>query len=70
MPTLQGLDSFYIIGNSTTLQACLALEYQQEDSIDNNDTHLQKRYQDKFHHNTKLTGTNESKTGLTNLTRK
>ena len=40
MPTLQGLDSFYIIGNSTTLQACLALEYQQEDSIDNNDTQL------------------------------
>ena len=35
MPTSQGLDLFYIIGNSTTLQADLTLECQQEDCIDN-----------------------------------
>ena len=35
MPTSQGLDSFYIIENSTTLQADLTLEFQQEDSISN-----------------------------------
>ena len=35
MPTSQGLDSFYIIENSTTLQADLTLECQQEDSIHN-----------------------------------
>ena len=34
-PNLQGLDSFYIVGNSTTLQADLTLECQQEDCIDN-----------------------------------
>ena len=38
MPTLQGLDSFYIIENSTTLQADLTLECQQEGSIDNIDS--------------------------------
>ena len=40
MPTLQGLDSFYIIENSTTLQADLTLECQQEGSIDNIDTQI------------------------------
>ena len=40
MPILQGLDSFYIIGNSTTLQADLTLECQQQDSIDNIDTQI------------------------------
>ena len=35
MPTSQGLDSFYIIENSTTFQADLTLEFQQEDSIYN-----------------------------------
>ena len=35
MPTSQGLDSFYIIENSTTLQADFTLECQQEDSIYN-----------------------------------
>ena len=40
MPTSQGLDSFYIIGNSTTLQADLTLECQQQDSIDNIDTQI------------------------------
>ena len=35
MPTSQWLDSFYIIENSTTLQADLTLECQQEDSIYN-----------------------------------
>ena len=35
MPTSQGLDSFYIIENSTTLQADSTLECQQEDSIYN-----------------------------------
>ena len=65
-PTLQGLDSFYIVGNSTTSQADLTLECRQEDSIDNTDTQI--RYQVKFHHHTKLTGTNKSKTGLTTST--
>ena len=40
MPTSQGLDSFYIIENSTTLQADLTLECQQEGSIDNIDTQI------------------------------
>ena len=40
MPTSQWLDSFYIIENSTTLQADLTLECQQEDSIDNIDTQI------------------------------
>ena len=40
MPTLQGLDSFYIIENSTTLQADLTLECQQEGSIDNIDSQI------------------------------
>ena len=35
LPTSQVLDYFYIIENSTTLQADLTLEYQQEDSIYN-----------------------------------
>ena len=35
MPTSQVLDYFYIIENSTTLQADLTLEYQQEDCIYN-----------------------------------
>ena len=40
MPILQGLDSFYIIGNFTTWQADLTLECQQQDSIDNIDTQI------------------------------
>ena len=40
MPTLQGLDSFYIIENSTTVQADLTLECQQEGSIDNIDSQI------------------------------
>ena len=40
MPTSQGLDSFYIIENSTSLQADLTLEYQKEDSIDNIDAQI------------------------------
>ena len=40
MPISQELDSFYIIGNSTTLQADLTLECQQQDSIDNIDTQI------------------------------
>ena len=35
MPASQGLDPFYIIENSTTLQADLTSECQQEDSIYN-----------------------------------
>ena len=40
MPTSQGLDSFYIIENSTTLQADLTLECQQEGSIDDIDSQI------------------------------
>ena len=70
MPTSQGLDSFYIIGTSTTLQADLTLECQQEESTDNIILRLQNRYKVKFHHHTKLIETNKSKTGLVTLTRK
>ena len=70
MPTSQGLDSFYIIGTSTTLQPDLTLECQQEESTDNIILRLQNRYKVKFHHYTKLIETNKSKTGLVTLTRK
>ena len=40
MPTSQGLDPFYIIEHSTTLQAYLTLECQQEHSIDNIKTQI------------------------------
>ena len=40
MPTWQGLNSFYIVGSSTTLQADLTLECQQEANIDNLDTQI------------------------------
>ena len=64
MPTSQGLNSVYIIGNSTTLQADLTLECQQED--------IQVTEQVSSHvpGHTKLTGTNKSKTSLTTLMRK
>ena len=42
MPTSQRLDSFYIIGNSTTLQVDLTLE-QEESSIYNIDTEIKKQ---------------------------
>ena len=37
---MQGLDSFYIIENSTTLEADLTLECQQQDSVYNIDTQI------------------------------
>ena len=40
MPISQGLDSFYIIENSTILQADLTLECQQEDSVYNINTQI------------------------------
>ena len=46
MPTWQGLNSFYIVGSSTTLQADLTLECQQEASIDNLDTQISEQVSD------------------------
>ena len=68
MPTSKGWDSFCIIENSTTVQADLTLECQQEDSIYNIVTQITKQV--KLHHHTKLTETNKLKTGLTILTHK
>ena len=39
-PTLQGLDSFYITGNFTTVQVDLTIECQQEDSIESIDAQI------------------------------
>ena len=68
MPTSQGLDSFYIIENSTTLQADLTLECQQEDIIYNIVTQITEQV--KLHYHTKLIETNKLKTGLTTLAHK
>ena len=68
IPTSQGLDSFYIIENSTTLQADLTLECQQEDIIYNIVTQITEQV--KLHYHTKLIETNKLKTGLTTLAHK
>ena len=68
MPTSQELDSFYIIENSTTLQADLTLECQQEDIIYNIVTQITEQV--KLHYHTKLIETNKLKTGLTTLAHK
>ena len=68
MPTSQELDSFYIIENSTTLQADLTLECQQEDIIYNIVTQITEQV--RLHYHTKLIETNKLKTGLTTLAHK
>ena len=68
MPTSQELDSFYIVENSTTLQADLTLECQQEDIIYNIVTQITEQV--KLHYHTKLIETNKLKTGLTTLAHK